>query len=157
MHVCLERYVKHIFQQKVIGMLLERYFHFDPTCDCMRAETFWRLLQCEISICQRLWKRKDKFNWFIFSEPKFYFDRSDYQVDESVGSLEVKVWKTGTDLSRPSSVTVRSRKTEPISAEGIKLKRNIRNFLCLSFSKNCLNSNGERNLHFVLPNAISPH
>lgn len=51
-------------------------------------------------------------------EPKFYFDREHYHVDEGVGTFEVKVWKTGTDLSRPSSVTVRSRKTEPMSAEG---------------------------------------
>ncbi|XP_060554877.1 FRAS1-related extracellular matrix protein 2-like isoform X2 [Ruditapes philippinarum] len=50
-------------------------------------------------------------------EPKFYFDREHYHVDEGVGTFEVKVWKTGTDLSRPSSVTVRSRKTEPMSAE----------------------------------------
>ncbi|XP_053399449.1 FRAS1-related extracellular matrix protein 2-like isoform X2 [Mercenaria mercenaria] len=50
-------------------------------------------------------------------EPKFYFDRELYHVDENVGMLEVKVWKTGTDLSRPSSVTVRSRRTEPMSAE----------------------------------------
>ena len=38
-------------------------------------------------------------------------------VDESAGELEVKVWKTGTDLSRPSSVTVRSRQLKPVSAE----------------------------------------
>lgn len=55
----------------------------------------------------------------MISEPKFYFDQRQYHVDEGVGMLEIKVWKTGTDLSRPSSVTVRSRKTEPISAEGM--------------------------------------
>lgn len=50
-------------------------------------------------------------------EPVFYFDESEYMVDESAGELEVKVWKTGTDLSRPSSVTVRSRQLKPVSAE----------------------------------------
>ena len=54
---------------------------------------------------------------FIFSEPIFYFGSSEYMVDESAGYLEVKVWKTGTDLSRPSSVTVRSRQLKPVSAE----------------------------------------
>ena len=53
----------------------------------------------------------------IFSEPIFYFGSSEYMVDESAGYLEVKVWKTGTDLSRPSSVTVRSRQLKPVSAE----------------------------------------
>ncbi|WAQ99640.1 FREM2-like protein [Mya arenaria] len=42
-------------------------------------------------------------------EPVFYFDQAHYTVDESAGTLEVKVWKTGTDLSKPSSITVHSR------------------------------------------------
>ncbi|XP_052282124.1 FRAS1-related extracellular matrix protein 2-like isoform X2 [Dreissena polymorpha] len=41
-------------------------------------------------------------------EPEFYFSEAKYQVDEGAGSLEVNVWKTGTDLSQPSSVTVLS-------------------------------------------------
>ncbi|XP_012944319.2 FRAS1-related extracellular matrix protein 2, partial [Aplysia californica] len=50
-------------------------------------------------------------------EPAFYLGNSEYVVDESDGFLEVKVWRTGTDLSRPSSVMVRSRKSDPKSAE----------------------------------------
>ena len=48
-----------------------------------------------------------------------YFGESQYSVDESDGFVEVKVWRTGTDLSKPSSVTVRSRRTDPKSAEGV--------------------------------------
>lgn len=39
-------------------------------------------------------------------------------MDESSGYVEVKVWRTGTDLSKTATVTVRSRKSEPVSAEG---------------------------------------
>lgn len=39
-------------------------------------------------------------------------------MDESDGYVEVKVWRTGTDLSKSGTVTVRSRKAEPVSAEG---------------------------------------
>ncbi|TRY65990.1 hypothetical protein DNTS_003770 [Danionella cerebrum] len=41
----------------------------------------------------------------------------EYHVDESDGFVEVRVWRTGSDLSTPGTVTVRSRKTDPISAE----------------------------------------
>ncbi|VTJ65579.1 Hypothetical predicted protein [Marmota monax] len=51
-------------------------------------------------------------------EPSFYFGNVQYSVDESSGHVEVQVWRTGTDLSRPSSVTVRSQKTDPPSADG---------------------------------------
>lgn len=39
-------------------------------------------------------------------------------MDESSGYVDVKVWRTGTDLSKTATVTVRSRKNEPVSAEG---------------------------------------
>lgn len=56
---------------------------------------------------------------FSFPDPVFYFGNTDYHVDESNGYVEVQVWRTGTDLSKGGTVTVRSRKTDPVSAEGI--------------------------------------
>lgn len=52
------------------------------------------------------------------AEPLLYFGVPEYFVDESSGYVEVQVWRTGADLSRTATVTVRSRKSEPISAEG---------------------------------------
>ncbi|XP_015235836.1 PREDICTED: FRAS1-related extracellular matrix protein 2 [Cyprinodon variegatus] len=49
--------------------------------------------------------------------PVFYFGEVQYHVDESAGFVEVKVWRTGTDLSKTGTVTVRSRKSERASAE----------------------------------------
>uniref|UniRef100_A0A9J7ZAP1 FRAS1 related extracellular matrix 2b n=1 Tax=Cyprinus carpio carpio TaxID=630221 RepID=A0A9J7ZAP1_CYPCA len=49
--------------------------------------------------------------------PVFYFGETEYRVDESDGYVEVQVWRTGSDLSKTGTVTVRSRKTEPVSAE----------------------------------------
>lgn len=51
----------------------------------------------------------------------FYFGEAEYYADESDGYVEVKVWRTGTDLSKAGTVTVHSRKTEPASAEGMFL------------------------------------
>ncbi|KFO26836.1 FRAS1-related extracellular matrix protein 2 [Fukomys damarensis] len=62
-------------------------------------------------------------------EPTFYFGDMQYSVDESAGHVEVQVWRVGTDLSRPSSVTVRSRKTDPASADAgtdyVGISRNL--------------------------------
>ncbi|KAK3521427.1 hypothetical protein QTP70_004449 [Hemibagrus guttatus] len=49
--------------------------------------------------------------------PVFYFGDTEYHVDESQGDIDVRVWRTGTDLSKAATVTVRSRKTDPVSAE----------------------------------------
>ncbi|XP_034556200.1 FRAS1-related extracellular matrix protein 2b [Notolabrus celidotus] len=61
--------------------------------------------------------------------PVFYFGNTDYHVDESDGFVEVQVWRTGTDLSRVGTVTVRSRKTDPVSAEAgvdyVGISRNL--------------------------------
>ncbi|KAA0722212.1 FRAS1-related extracellular matrix protein 2 ECM3 -like protein [Triplophysa tibetana] len=62
-------------------------------------------------------------------EPSFYFGETEYTVDESDGFVEVKVWRTGTDLSKTATVTVRSRKSEPVSAEAgldyVGISRNL--------------------------------
>lgn len=55
---------------------------------------------------------------YFSTEPSLYFGEPEYVVDESSGYVEVKVWRTGTDLSKTATVTVRSRKSEPLSAEG---------------------------------------
>uniref|UniRef100_A0A8C6ML34 FRAS1 related extracellular matrix 2a n=1 Tax=Nothobranchius furzeri TaxID=105023 RepID=A0A8C6ML34_NOTFU len=49
--------------------------------------------------------------------PVFYFAEVEYHVDESNGFVDAKVWRTGTDLSKAGTVTVRSRKVERASAE----------------------------------------
>ncbi|XP_036106059.1 FRAS1-related extracellular matrix protein 2 [Molossus molossus] len=62
-------------------------------------------------------------------EPVFYFGAAEYSVDESAGYVEVQVWRTGTDLSGPSSVTLRSQKTDPPSASAgtdyVGISRNL--------------------------------
>ncbi|XP_054649210.1 FRAS1-related extracellular matrix protein 2b isoform X1 [Dunckerocampus dactyliophorus] len=61
--------------------------------------------------------------------PIFYFGNTNYHVDESDGFVEVQVWRTGTDLSKAGTVTVRSRKTNPVSAEAgadyVGISRNL--------------------------------
>ncbi|XP_031415899.1 FRAS1-related extracellular matrix protein 3 [Clupea harengus] len=62
-------------------------------------------------------------------EPSLYFGELEYSVDESAGYVEVRVWRTGTDLSKTATVTVRSRKSEPVSAEAgldyVGISRNL--------------------------------
>ncbi|XP_077574702.1 FRAS1-related extracellular matrix protein 3 [Stigmatopora nigra] len=62
-------------------------------------------------------------------EPSLYFGEPEYSMDESSGYVEVKVWRTGTDLSKTATVTVRSRKSEPVSAEAgldyVGISRNL--------------------------------
>uniref|UniRef100_A0A8B9HI93 Fras1 related extracellular matrix 3 n=1 Tax=Astyanax mexicanus TaxID=7994 RepID=A0A8B9HI93_ASTMX len=62
-------------------------------------------------------------------EPSLYFGETEYTVDESSGYVEVRVWRTGTDLSKTATVTVRSRKSEPVSAEAgldyVGISRNL--------------------------------
>lgn len=48
--------------------------------------------------------------------PSFYFIEPEYNVDESAGFVEVQVWRAGSDLSKMSSITVRSKPSEPPSA-----------------------------------------
>ncbi|XP_028838984.1 FRAS1-related extracellular matrix protein 2a [Denticeps clupeoides] len=61
--------------------------------------------------------------------PSFYFGDTEYHVDEGEGSVEVQVWRTGTDLSGAAAVTVRSRQTDRLSAEAgmdyVALSRNL--------------------------------
>lgn len=56
-----------------------------------------------------------------FLAPVFYFGSMEYHVDESDAFVEVQVWRTGSDLSKGGTVTVRSRRTDPVSAEGMFL------------------------------------
>ncbi|XP_073498399.1 FRAS1-related extracellular matrix protein 3 [Phyllobates terribilis] len=62
-------------------------------------------------------------------EPAFYFADTDYLVDESAGYVEIRVWRTGTDLSKAATITVRSRKAEPLSADAgtdyVGISRNL--------------------------------
>uniref|UniRef100_A0A3Q2CRS4 Fras1 related extracellular matrix 3 n=1 Tax=Cyprinodon variegatus TaxID=28743 RepID=A0A3Q2CRS4_CYPVA len=62
-------------------------------------------------------------------EPAVYFGEPEYVVEESSGYVEVKVWRTGTDLSKTATVTVRSKKSDPVSAEAgldyVGISRNL--------------------------------
>ena len=68
----------------------------------------------------------------IISEPVFYFDKAEYTVDESSKQVQVVIRRNGTDLTKPASVTIRSRMTDPRSAEGM-----IR-LMVFSLVKDCL-------------------
>ncbi|XP_005796927.1 FRAS1-related extracellular matrix protein 2-like [Xiphophorus maculatus] len=61
--------------------------------------------------------------------PVFYFGSMEYHVDESDAFVEVQVWRTGSDLSKGGTVTVRSRRTDPVSAEAgvdyVGISRNL--------------------------------
>ncbi|CAL1537799.1 unnamed protein product, partial [Lymnaea stagnalis] len=49
--------------------------------------------------------------------PVFYHGSPEYTVDESDGFVELQIWRGGSDLSKSSSVMVRSRKSDPKSAD----------------------------------------
>lgn len=79
-------------------------------------EQSWKNLFVEMHYS---WKFMLIFLLISPSAPVFYFDNQEYNIDESDGHVEVRVWRTGTDLSKKATVTVRSRKTDPVSAEGV--------------------------------------
>ncbi|KAG7164631.1 FRAS1-related extracellular matrix protein 2-like 1, partial [Homarus americanus] len=51
--------------------------------------------------------------------PVVFFGSSEYKVEESVGSVEVTVWRTGTDLTRVASVQVRSVVVQVVDDLGV--------------------------------------
>ena len=58
------------------------------------------------------------YTFSSYPEPRVYFDRAKYIVDENADICQVTVKRAGSDLSRPSSVVIRSKKTHPVSAKG---------------------------------------
>lgn len=56
---------------------------------------------------------------FSYSAPRVFFDQTRYVADENSDICEVTVKRAGSDLSRPSSVVIRSKKTSPVSAKGM--------------------------------------
>lgn len=75
----------------------------------------------------------------LFLVPSFYFGEPEYKVDENTPFIEVTVFRTGTDVSKMASITVRSRASNPVSAIGKYLptqKRNMEDgecFIMVSF------------------------
>ncbi|XP_004685253.1 PREDICTED: FRAS1-related extracellular matrix protein 3 [Condylura cristata] len=62
-------------------------------------------------------------------EPALHFADAEYHVEGRTGAVAVRVLRTGPDLSRAASVTVRSGKTEPGSAQAgvhyVGISRNL--------------------------------
>uniref|UniRef100_A0A8C4R605 Calx-beta domain-containing protein n=1 Tax=Eptatretus burgeri TaxID=7764 RepID=A0A8C4R605_EPTBU len=50
-------------------------------------------------------------------EPAFYFGALEYEVEESSGALDVQVWRSGSDLSHPGSITIYSRGAPHLGAK----------------------------------------
>jgi hypothetical protein len=62
------------------------------------------------------------YNFSSYSEPRVYFDKTRYMVDENTDICQVTVKRAGSDLTRPSSVIIRSKKTNPVSAKGTRYR-----------------------------------
>ena len=54
-----------------------------------------------------------------------FFDPPRHSVDESAGKIDVMLRRIGTDLSKSSTVFVRSRQTDPISATGKEIRSSV--------------------------------
>ncbi|KAL7864007.1 hypothetical protein AOLI_G00154270 [Acnodon oligacanthus] len=53
----------------------------------------------------------------FLQEPSVFFREGVYAVEESAGSVEVQVCRSGSDLSQPATVTLTSASTQPPSAQ----------------------------------------
>lgn len=84
----------------------------------MTFMTFYDITRVVIMLISRLFLPLN-ISFYILTAPVFYFGEMEYHVDESDGYVEVRVWRTGSDISKTGTVTVRSRKTDPVSAEGM--------------------------------------
>ena len=54
----------------------------------------------------------------LIAEPRFTFDKDQYDVDEDAGTLKVVVNRQGSDLSIDSSVLFATKQWRPLSARG---------------------------------------
>ncbi|KAI4893101.1 hypothetical protein NFI96_026772 [Prochilodus magdalenae] len=52
-----------------------------------------------------------------YSEPSVFFSEGVYAVEESAGSVEVQICRSGSDLALPATVTLTSASTQPASAQ----------------------------------------